>query len=154
MGTLIIIALLGLVGILCFRTLLVKKPAIPESVQKTVPEIDVDGVANRLSQATRKATISNTDLSKIDWEPYQEFIDLLAVNYPKVHQHVEREVVNDYSLIYRFKGKNPELKPVLMIAHSDVVPVEKTTEGDWEHPAFDGVIVSQMGLSGAAEPWI
>jgi len=140
MGTVIIIVLLGLAAILCFRSARVKKPIIPEAAQQAEPVINTADVAKRLSQVVQKATISNTDLSKTNWEPYQEFIDLLAANYPLVHKHAEREVINDYSLIYRFKGKKSDVKPVLLISHSDVVPVEKTTEQEWEHPAFDGVI--------------
>lgn len=140
MGTFVIFVLLGLAAILCIRAATVKKPLVPESTQQAAPEIDVDSVAKRLSQAVRKATVSHTDLSKIDWKPYQAFIDMLVENYPTVHRHTEREIVNDYSLIYHFKGQNPDSKPVLLISHLDVVPVEKTTEKDWEHPAFDGVI--------------
>jgi len=140
MGIIILIGFLGLVTILCFRAASVKKSVVPESTQQDLPEIDVDGVANRLSQAIQKATISHTDSSKIDWKPYQAFIDLLQENYPAVHQQNKREIVNEYSLIYHLKGSNSDLKPVLLIAHSDVVPVEKSTADQWEHPAFDGVI--------------
>ena len=140
MGIILLIGLLGLVTILCFRAATVKKPLVSKSAQTVVPEIDVEGVANRLSQAVQQATVSDTDLSKIDWKPYQAFIDLLKENYPGVHQLIEREIVNDYSLIYHLQGSNRDLKPVLLIAHSDVVPVEKSTADLWEHPAFDGVI--------------
>jgi carboxypeptidase PM20D1 len=29
---------------------------------------------------------------------------------------------------------------ILFTAHTDVVPIEPGTEGDWEHPPFDGVV--------------
>jgi hypothetical protein len=99
MGTLIIIALLGLAAVLCYRAATVKKTIIPETTQKAAPDVNAAKVAERLSQAVQKVTVSHTDLSKIDWKPYREFIDLLAVNYPKVHRHAEREIVNDYSPI-------------------------------------------------------
>ncbi len=140
MGITIIIILLGLLAVLCFRAATVKKPAVQAASQQALAKIDVEKVGERLSQAIQKKTISNTDLSKIDWQPYQEFIDLLVEKYPGVHKKAERELVNDYGLIYRFKGQNSGLKPALMIAHFDVVPVEQSTADQWEQPPFDGVI--------------
>lgn len=140
MGLLILIGILSFITVLCFRAATVKKPIVLKSAQQTVPEINVDSVAARLSQFIQEATISNTEVSKTDWKPYKTFMELLATSYPLVHQHAEREIVNDYSMIYRFKGQNPDLKPVLIIAHYDVVPVEKTTESEWEYPPFKGVI--------------
>ncbi|MFH2133361.1 MAG: M20 family peptidase [bacterium] len=140
MGIPIIIVLLGLVAILCFRAAMVKKPQLPESTHPVHLDIDVTRVADHLSRVVQKQTISNTDLSRVNWTPYQEFVDLLVESYPNVHRHLERETVNEYSLIYRWKGQAPDLKPVLLIAHSDVVPVEKSTADQWEHPPFSGVI--------------
>ncbi len=140
MGTYIFIIILLLLGYTFFRAAMVKKPEIPEVDEQTAPEVDVNAVAERLSQAVRKKTVSYPDISKIDWKPYQEFIDLLAKNYPLVHQNLELELVNDYGLIYHFRGSNNSLKPALLISHYDVVPVEKSTLDQWEHPPFDGVI--------------
>ncbi len=140
MGTIILVILLGLAVILCFRAATVKKPALPKASGQALAEIDVNKVAERLSQAVQKKTISHTDLSKIDWAPYQSYVDMLVENYPLVHGTAERELVNDYSMIYHIRGRNSDLKPVLLIGHIDVVPVEKTTEDQWEQPAFDGVI--------------
>lgn len=140
MGTFILIIILVLLAVLCFRAATLKKPLLPDTTGESLAEVDVNAVAERLSQAIQKKTVSYTDLSKIDWQPYQEFVNLLAQNYPKVHEAAERELVNDYGIILHLKGKNNALKPVLMIGHFDVVPVEKSTENKWEQPAFSGII--------------
>lgn len=38
--------------------------------------------------------------------------------------------------MYIIKGSDVSLKPYLLTAHLDVVPVE---EDKWDHPAFDGL---------------
>ena len=53
---------------------------------------------------------------------------------------MKREIVNDYSLLYRWQGSDPSLKPILLNAHTDVVPVEPNTEADWTHSPFSGTI--------------
>ena len=34
----------------------------------------------------------------------------------------------------------PRCRPIILMAHQDVVPVTPGTEGDWKHPPFDGVV--------------
>ena len=59
---------------------------------------------------------------------------------PSAHGVLEREIVNGYSLLYRWKGRDESLKPVLFLAHIDVVPVEEGTEQDWHYPPFSGAL--------------
>ena len=61
--------------------------------------------------------------------------------YPLVHQNCEREIIAGASMLYRWPGSGKGgKKPILLMAHQDVVPVTPGTEEDWQHPAFDGVI--------------
>ena len=48
--------------------------------------------------------------------------------------------MGEYSLLYTWRGNSPELKPMLLIAHMDVVPIELGTDGEWTHPPFEGEI--------------
>jgi carboxypeptidase PM20D1 len=57
-----------------------------------------------------------------------------------VHATLTREIVNDYSLLYTWKGTDTNLKPILLLAHMDVVPVDSGTENKWTHPPFAGRI--------------
>lgn len=54
-------------------------------------------------------------------------------HYPLVHAHLEREVVADGSLLYRWRGTGDGPAAVLM-AHQDVVAVDD--EARWTHPPF------------------
>jgi carboxypeptidase PM20D1 len=51
-----------------------------------------------------------------------------------------REVIAGHALLYTWKGSNPSLPPVIVMAHQDVVPVSEGTENDWKHAPFLGEI--------------
>jgi len=43
-------------------------------------------------------------------------------------------------LLFVWKGADASLKPILLVAHQDVVPIETGTEGKWTHPPFSGAV--------------
>ena len=53
---------------------------------------------------------------------------------------MSREVVAGHTLIYTWKGSDPSLAPIVLMAHQDVVPVTPGAEADWKHPPLAGVI--------------
>ena len=63
---------------------------------------------------------------------------------PKAHAVMQREQVGDFALLYTWKGTDPSLPPIMLMAHQDVVPIAPGTEGDWTEPPFDGVIKDGM----------
>lgn len=140
MEIIILILIVAFLGIICLRAAKMKNVVTAPLAKEPLQPVNTDEVAKRLSKAVQKQTISYPDVSRIDWKPYDDFIKFLEESYPLVHQHLKMEKVNDYGLIYHLKGKNPELNPVLLTAHYDVVPVEKSTLDQWEHPPFDGMI--------------
>ncbi len=116
-----------------------------ESKQIVVVPADpapVDGkkVAEELSQALQFRTISHEDPAKFDVDEFLALHAFLESVYPAVHSSLTLEKVNDYSLLYTWRGSEPSLEPALLMAHMDVVPVEPGTEGDWTHPAYSGAI--------------
>ncbi|KAG2364099.1 hypothetical protein BDR07DRAFT_1482813 [Suillus spraguei] len=72
------------------------------------------------------------------WEKFGAFHDYLLKAFPLVHASLEVTKVNTYGLIYVWKGTSSSLKPLLLAAHQDVVPVEDTTIDQWQHPPFSG----------------
>jgi carboxypeptidase PM20D1 len=49
-------------------------------------------------------------------------------------------VINNYSLVYVWKGSDPKLAPVMFAAHMDVVPIEESTLPAWKVEPFSGTI--------------
>lgn len=134
---------LFLAGIVLIAALILGRAVAFRSRRYTVePEpdcgIDLTRAANRLAGAVRLPTITHTDPTKADRGPFEQFIRYLEQAYPAAHETLEREIVNGYSLLYRWKGLEKGLKPVLFSAHIDVVPVEAGTEQDWLYPPFSG----------------
>ncbi|TFK31147.1 hypothetical protein BDQ12DRAFT_694504 [Crucibulum laeve] len=72
------------------------------------------------------------------WEAFGPFHDYLLGAFPLVHSTLKLSKVNTYGLFYEWKGSNASLKPILLAAHQDVVPVVPTTVDKWTHPPYSG----------------
>ncbi|MBI3736587.1 M20/M25/M40 family metallo-hydrolase, partial [Candidatus Sumerlaeota bacterium] len=107
---------------------------------KPVPKIEIDekGAVERLAAAVRIKTVSHQDPKEFDPQPFRDLDEHIKRSFPKVHEKLARETISGYSFLYTWKGTDPALKPVLLMGHMDVVPVEPGTEEKWEHPPFSG----------------
>ena len=101
---------------------------------------DMDGVMERFARMIRMPTVSWTDRSKRDLKVFGEFQALLETMYPLVHQHLTRRIIGPFGIIYHWKGKNDQKKPVLFLAHYDVVPAEDKGDEAWQEDPFAGVV--------------
>jgi acetylornithine deacetylase/succinyl-diaminopimelate desuccinylase-like protein/Na+/melibiose symporter-like transporter len=95
----------------------------------------------RLSRAISIPTVSVQDYAETDFAVFEDFIRFLREAYPLFHETCELERVNGYALVYRWKGRDGSLSPMLLTAHYDVVPVEAGTEADWAYPPFSGAVM-------------
>jgi len=99
-----------------------------------------DEIVARFVAGIRIPTISHPDASMRNASAFHELHRLLQKQFPAAHRALTREVVNDFSLLYAWKGRDASLRPVMFAAHLDVVPVEEATVHLWTHPAFAGVV--------------
>lgn len=123
------------------------EPLVP-SFKKSVDLILHDAEFKRSSvEKLSKAVQIPTEIWDVNPEPaddpewyahFYEFHSFLERTFPLVHERLKREKVNELGLLYTWEGSEPELKPVLFMAHQDVVPVNKETWNDWEYPPFSG----------------
>lgn len=102
--------------------------------------VDEAGAATRLGEAVRLKTISSRDDAKLNADQFLAFHALLQAKFPKVHAALKRETVADLSLLYTWEGTDPKAKPIMLLAHQDVVPVAPGTEGDWQVDPFSGLV--------------
>ncbi|TFK51753.1 carboxypeptidase S [Heliocybe sulcata] len=72
------------------------------------------------------------------WEVFGPFHNYLLETFPLVHSTLALTKVNTYGLVYEWKGSDSSLKPLLLAAHQDTVPVDMTTLDQWEHPPWSG----------------
>lgn len=99
------------------------------------PDLDYAAAERHLSQALRCRTIwadGETGLSQ-----FEALHELIRAFYPHLMDSSSFELV-DQSVLITLPGSDPTLKPALLIAHQDVVPVVEGTENQWEHDAFSG----------------
>lgn len=130
---------LFLIGFVILRTALYSPPQKKVHAREFV-EVDAQTVAERLGLAVQYKTISNQDPEKVDGNNFLGLHRLLRTLYPQLHETLHLEKINDYSLLYTWEGKNPDLKPIMLISHLDVVPADESEEGGWTYPPFSGVI--------------
>jgi len=137
-----ILALLGLVSFMVGRTYLLLPSAAPVAlIMPQAGEAETAHIAANLSRAITYKTISyGLDVAPDD-AAFKGFHTFLATTYPNAHRVMEREIVSNYSLMYRWPAAEPKgKKPIALLAHMDVVPVPERGLGDWAHPPFAGVI--------------
>jgi Gly-Xaa carboxypeptidase len=78
------------------------------------------------------------DVTESVWEKFLPLHDYLKDSFPLLHSNLELTKVNTYGLLYVWKGSDSNLKPLLLAAHQDVVPVLETTIDEWQYPPFSG----------------
>lgn len=104
--------------------------------------IDRQAAATTLAAAIRVPTVSG-DAPPSD-AVFASFHTLLAERFPAVHRALELERPAGPasppvpSLLYTWRGSRPDLDPLVLLAHQDVVPVADPEA--WEHPPFAGDI--------------
>ncbi|KAF1343627.1 carboxypeptidase S [Delphinella strobiligena] len=126
------------------------EPILPE--HQTAKLIDMDAGLNssafekvsvgRLQGAVQIKTESFDDMGEIGedkrWDVFYGFAEYLKKTFPLVHDKLDLDVVNTHGLIFTWAGSNPALKPTLLMAHQDTVPVPDATVNAWTHPPFSG----------------
>ena len=104
----------------------------------TEEKVDAERCYEHLSKAISIPTISYPDKSKIDFSQFDKFHAFLEEAFPLIHKNLEKEVIQEARLIFRWKGTRSDLEPIALLAHQDVVPISEGTEQDWEHAPFSG----------------
>lgn len=133
---LFLFALLGLGVILLINTFRLKSKQI-EAVELEEVTIGPDSYKT-LSSAIKIPTISKTGY--VDTSSFILLDSLIDTTYFMVDSVLKKYTVNTFSSIYHWKGSNSELKPILLLAHKDVVPMEKERIKDWSYDPFSGQI--------------
>jgi Acetylornithine deacetylase/Succinyl-diaminopimelate desuccinylase and related deacylases len=89
-----------------------------------------------LSKAIAIPTISYGQDLPVDSAAFKRYHQFLAETYPLVHSRLRKETFSSFSLLYTWEGTDKTLKPIILMAHMDVVPaVDPAT---WTYPPFSG----------------
>jgi carboxypeptidase PM20D1 len=135
----LIIVLLVLAAVALERTYTFRSRQ-PQVAPVTAEPLDTAALAQRLAGALRFKTVSYQDSSQFDAREFDGFHRYLRATFPRLHAALKLEKVNGYGLLYEWTGSDPNLPPIVLLAHQDVVPVEPGTETRWTEPPFEGRI--------------
>lgn len=92
----------------------------------------------RLQRLIRIPTVSRADPDETDPQPFTDFAEELERSFPLLHTHLHKTVIREHAMLFHWRGRSSG-RPVVLMAHIDVVPVEGTDT--WQHPAFAADIV-------------
>jgi carboxypeptidase PM20D1 len=136
LGLFSVLAILLAIAVVVGRALSLK------SQQLTVAPIEHSVINDKAAQRFAGALSFRTVSAPGEFHP-KAFTDLhqyLRQQFPLVHTKLERKVVSEFSLLYRWKGSDPKAQPILLMSHLDVVPVPPTEVPRWTHSPWSGDI--------------
>lgn len=102
--------------------------------------LDDGQVAEKLAGALRFQTVSSLTDPELNAGEFRKLQDYLQQRFPKLHATLQKETVGGLALLYTWKGTDPSAKPIALMAHQDVVPIEPGTESQWHAKPFAGEI--------------
>lgn len=133
-----VLIFLGLLTLLTLIRAAFYKSKKKEFVPLEKESVDLDRYIKNLQTAITIPTISAATEDEFDYAPFEEFHAFLEKEYPLIHSTLKKEKISSESLIYTWQGKNPDLDPIALLSHQDVVPDDEKRKNEWEHPAFEG----------------
>jgi carboxypeptidase PM20D1 len=133
-------ALVLLIAVMALKTAMFTKQDVTLLAPLDDSSLDKQALAERLSKAIQFKTISHMRPEDNDPQVFRDFHTYLKASFPALHQELSLEMVNELSLLYLWKGSDSSLKPMLIMSHQDVVPVDSETLDRWSHAPFGGEI--------------
>lgn len=92
--------------------------------------------AAKLGNALKVDTVVYDIMTMKDYAKFQKFHDYLKETFPLAHKFATVHKPNTYGLVFEFKGSNPDLKPIMLCAHQDTVPIGNPS--DWIKDPWSG----------------
>ncbi|KAL9042877.1 MAG: hypothetical protein Q9214_003657 [Letrouitia sp. 1 TL-2023] len=101
-----------------------------------------------LSEAIQYRTVSYDNMSNPDfplddplYDSFENFYKrFISHRFPKFTETLTLDRFNKHGLLFTWQGSNSDLKPTLLLAHQDVVPVEEASLDDWYEEPWSGKI--------------
>ncbi len=136
---LLILAIIALAGVMTVNTLSFSSRQIP--VEAYEPPAAPAGAERRLAGAVQFPTVANAN-GAIDSSAFRRLDTFLRQTYPRVDSQLELSLIQEFSRLYKWRGRNAKRSPILLMGHLDVVPPGDSS--DWRHPPFSGAIADDF----------
>lgn len=102
--------------------------------------VNEKALADTLAGAIRFRTESSLADPQAHAEEFRKLHAWLEQRFPRLHAALQREVVGGLSLLYTWRGTDPGARPIALMAHHDVVPIEPGTEANWTAGPYAGEV--------------
>ena len=123
-----------LIAVLVIRALLFKDKTV--YVRETDFQYEEDDIVNKLGKLIKIPTVSHPNKEDMDMEQFDLLIETVKEMYPTVFSKCETSVTPERAIKIKVKGQS-NLKPTVLMAHYDVVPVTD----DWSVDPFLGEVI-------------
>lgn len=97
-----------------------------------------DPAVAKLQALVRIPTVSDRDPARVDVAAFDRLLQELRAQFPLLHERLELTRIDGHALLFRWPGR-AATKPVVLMAHLDVVPVDESAP--WQHPPFSAEVV-------------
>jgi carboxypeptidase PM20D1 len=97
-----------------------------------------DRAVAKLQALVRIPTVSDRDPQRVDSGAFDRLLTELRSQFPLLHEHLELVRVGTHGLLFHWPGAGAG-KPLVLMAHLDVVPVDEAAP--WRHPPFAADLV-------------
>ena len=115
-------------------------PETGPQVARVNVAVDAGRVSENLSRAIRFPTIATGDETTQEYASFRAFVNWAEQTYPEVYRAMQLEMIEEHTILLKWQGEDSSLKPILLTAHYDVVPVVPGSEDEWSYPPFSGAI--------------
>lgn len=112
-----------------------------------------DSAIQRLSGGLKIPSVSSGELGEFNYSPFDTIKEYIKASYPLVYQNTEFVEVNTYGLVFRLKGSNSSLDPILFLSHTDVVPPGDAEVKDKSENVFRPNDKPLAPISQVSEEW-
>lgn len=108
----------------------------PTQVENPLPPSSAagdDAAVERFREMLRIPTVWGAEDPEADHAPFDAFVPRMRELYPQVFDNLELTMVETYGIMLKWKGANPDLDPIVLMSHHDVVSADVS---GWTHDPF------------------
>ncbi len=108
----------------------------PTPIKKPLPQSEACGTdesVDRFCEMLKMKTVWGRENPNADHTPFDNFVPRMRELYPLTFSKLELTMLKTYGILLKWEGQNPELDPIVLMAHHDVVEANPT---GWNHDPF------------------
>jgi carboxypeptidase PM20D1 len=99
-----------------------------------------ENAITHMTSAIQLRTETPNDEYQFDTATFMHYRNFIETAYPLIHKNLTRTIIDSFNYIYEWKGSDPSILPMVLMAHYDVVPVEESAIKLWNAKPYGGEV--------------